>query len=623
MKKLQLALFGASMLMMPVVMTSCDDDDTDKLSNRVTVVEGLITQMQSQLERCLTTGSTVTSASQDANGVWTLVLSDGQSITITPSQGGNSGGTGGSSVAVQENDNNIIVTIDGKEYILPKGASGVSLVYSPEYVDGEVHLGNTPAEVRFLCNPMLSQAQVDGAVFDIAEAHALKSRAGSDLMVVTGARVDGDHIVVTIKGLGVEGGGVYAAAVTATVDGGTTLTSNYFTVRVNDDYSFVSEEIGDFTIKADYAPTAVDADGFCSMTVDGLTLLGNVDFKTFFDQLPENASFQIGSANDQPNADARDKRSFLVQSLNSDGTFKFVSAPRTSFNTVGEEDKCSGFLIKIVNADYVTKAKIYVNIMDPLADENINWFPGYDNSFEVEYMSRTGYLSPGENTVDLPYLFDLDNDQVAMTGGADTNTTDADHILNFVMGNGDEFFEAYTNLVVTTADGQNEILKKVFGKGIEPTDYAKQFMLPDNEGVRWYNRGCNVQLNDGEGTIADYKYIFPDGTEFAQPDYPAIDLWWWGHDNSGKNMYLDLNGAGRPEIVKWLGLTVDADGKLHTGANYTGCCIRTAIGAYFDYAYGTKRLSKEDQFMLLYFNRRRLPENVTWPDNNFEHNEKK
>lgn len=92
---------------------SCSDDNDD-LDSRLTVVEGMIREVKEQLEN-LPAGSTITSATQN-NGIWTLVLSSGQTITINPSAGG-----GGASLEVVEKENSIVITVDGKEYELPLG----------------------------------------------------------------------------------------------------------------------------------------------------------------------------------------------------------------------------------------------------------------------------------------------------------------------------------------------------------------------------------------------------------------------------------------------------------------------------------------------------------------------
>ena len=66
-----------------------------KLDLRLTVVEGMIREITEQLEN-IPAGSTITSATQ-SNGIWTLVLSSGQTLTINPSAAG-----GGTSLEVVE-----------------------------------------------------------------------------------------------------------------------------------------------------------------------------------------------------------------------------------------------------------------------------------------------------------------------------------------------------------------------------------------------------------------------------------------------------------------------------------------------------------------------------------------
>ena len=87
--------------------TSCSNDNDD-LETKVGVLETAVKDLQDQIGKALTTGASVTGATQDANtGVWTLTLSDGTKIVLG---GGTSGG--GSDVTVIVTDSEAIITVN-------------------------------------------------------------------------------------------------------------------------------------------------------------------------------------------------------------------------------------------------------------------------------------------------------------------------------------------------------------------------------------------------------------------------------------------------------------------------------------------------------------------------------
>lgn len=152
------------------MMVSCSDDDVDDLKSRVTVIEGMLGEIKQQLADSQVNGATILKAEQDANDVWTLTLSDGKVIKITPT----SGGSGGSEVSVDVNSENVIIKIGEQEYVFRKGAIINSLIYVPEYQDGEVHIGaDGIAEVSFRATPEISADQLDDLTFIVGEAHEL------------------------------------------------------------------------------------------------------------------------------------------------------------------------------------------------------------------------------------------------------------------------------------------------------------------------------------------------------------------------------------------------------------------------------------------------------------------
>ena len=231
------ALLCGAVVLSAGTFVSCENQ-YDELSSRVTVLEGYISEIKAQLGKALMTGASITSATQDAKGNWTFVLSNGDTVVINASTGGGTTAGGGSSVTVTQGEGNFTITVDGESYTIPTGASVNSLVYVPEYVDGKVLLGNDGAKVRFLATPAVDVAK---AQFDIAVAEELKTRASS-LIKIESAVAENGYVVLTLKGLAVQAGKSYVVVVSMT-SGGTTITSDAFTVEVASEFSFESEAL--------------------------------------------------------------------------------------------------------------------------------------------------------------------------------------------------------------------------------------------------------------------------------------------------------------------------------------------------------------------------------------------
>lgn len=580
-------LCGAVAIASASFVTSCNNEEIDKLETRVTVLEGMVRQLESDLQAAMVTGATITSASQDASGAWTIVLSDGKTIKIDPS-------TGGGSVTVEETADAFVFTVNGNTYAIPKGGAGVQLVYAPEYEDGIVVLGNEAPTVRFLTNADINLANT---TFDVAEAHELLTRAGgTELFAVKDPKIEDGFLVLTLKGLGCKAGGTYAVSIVANI-GNAKAISNYFTVKVEETFHDDSEQIGDFVINGQYNPTAVDDFGFCSATIPGDKLVSGINLKSIFDQLPDGATIELAKQAAQPGGKAQEKYDLIAEALDADGNFAWKHAPRTDFNA----DAQHGFLIKVMAGD-ITKAKIYIQIDNPLANGDIDWFPGFKGQFEAEWHSRTEALGMGEQTVDLAKIFNLNNEMVFM-GDGDGESVNPDYEINLIFG-GKEFFTAYTECVVTMPGDAEKVILENNGEKLVPGDYGKLFLCPDNDGIGWYNRALNVDYQECPETL-----VWDDAEQTTFTDRGAIGIdWWWGDPNGNVR---NINNE-RNELVKYYGIIVDNDGVLHTGEKYCGFAMRLGIGLYFDYAYGSKCL-KADQMGLLFFNRRRQPEGFRNP----------
>ena len=577
------ALLCGAVVLSAGTFVSCENQ-YDELSSRVTVLEGYITEIKAQLGKALMTGASITSATQDAKGNWTFVLSNGETVVINASTGGGAGG--GSSVTVTQGEGNFTITVDGESYTIPTGASVNSLVYVPEYVDGKVLLGNDGAKVRFLATPAVDVAN---ATFDIAIAEELKTRA-SDLIKIESAAAENGYVVVTLKGLGVQAGKSYAVVVSMT-SGGTTITSDAFTVEVSADFSFNTEELGGVTVKDEYKSDA--AEGFLAMTLKGSALLeDNVDLKAFFSELPEGAKFKAAPNANQPGGKAQEKSDLLAQSVKEDGTFAWASRPGTAFN---ENTERPGFLV-YVTANDVIKGKVYIVIVDELAGLEEAFFGGRTGNFEAEYGGREVYLELGVNEIDL-------NKDILTPWETSFGSPDKESIIHNGRTNWFPFWPEYS-----VANANDDVVlfndEGVLTLGEIGVKYAK-----GSRGIFWFYRGFNMIVPEALATT-DGKYEAEDGSLHSGAEGFKLD--WWG------GQYYDY--ANNPEgfhpgnVTKW-GVTVDDKGIMRTSENYTGYGFRLAIDGGYEYAYGIYPFHGQgsDQCGMIFFNRRLAPAGATMP----------
>ena len=558
------ALLLGAVVLSTGTFVSCDNDDVDDLKSRVSVIEVAIDDIKTQLSKALMTGASITKV-DESNGTYTLTLSDGQKIVIKP---------GGGNISIVVTDTEAIITIEGEEYILPLGSLVNSLIYSPETIDGIVEIGNTATTVNFLARPALKS--LDGAEFTIAESHVLTRAADGEQFKVSGdVTLEGDFIKVPIKALGeAEAGKTYAVSLQLNLKG-TIIGSNYFTVKVSDDFSSIAEDLGGVTIKADYSPQDL-ADGFKEMTIKGSDLLVALNFKDLFSELPANAEFVVASSGKQPGGQAQEKQELLSKSLKKDGTWAFSERPGTSFN---ENADRKGFLINVL-ADDVVKA--YVCINDELAD--VDFASTFNEEYEGEWGGRTKSLALGAQVIDIQNTF-----------------TNWEEDYAEITHRGKSFLEnwANANYQVQTADGETVLFCD--GNTLVMDDIAKKY-AQFSRGIYWYFRGISILVPEAYG-----KWMNPaTGKEV----------------NGGDEIVGGFNDAHRedPEVyeagfAKYGGVTMDQKtGKITLNDTYTGYGFRFAIAAVYEYAYGWKKLHKADQFGFFFFNRRVMPEGTTIPE---------
>ncbi len=571
-------LFGAVVLSTGA-FTSCNNDDVDDLKSRVSVIEVAIDDIKTQLGNALMTGASITKV-DEKDGTYTLTLSDGQKIVIKP---------GGGNISMVVTDTEAIITIEGEKYVLPLGSLVNSLIYSPETIDGIVEIGNAGVTVNFLARPALKN--LDGAQFTIAESHVLTRAADGEQFKVNGeAKLEGDFIKVPIKALGeAEGGKTYAVSLQMNLKG-TIIGSNYFNVKVSDDFSSVAEDLGGVTIKADYAPKDL-ADGFKEMTVNGLDLLKEFNFKDLFSELPEGAEFVVAGNNKQPGGKAQEKRELLSKSLASDGKWKFSERPGTSFNDNVDRP---GFLVNVV-VDDVVKAKIYVVIIDELANVDFT-ANGLIGNFEAEWGGRETAMGMGVQTLNFPKAITNYESEIPIIHGSSK----------------ENFFEKWANYSISF-EGESLIFHN--GTTLEMGDIAKKY-AEGCRGIYWFYRGFAVYVPEALATVEDGDkkvYIAENGKKYGGGDGYDYDGWLGQY-----NDYINNPIGFYQTVIDWgFGdLTMDEkNGDFHFPESYTGYGLRIALGAGYEYAYGVKPLhgTGTDQLGMLFINRRVAPEGATMP----------
>ena len=310
-------LIGA---MVVPAFVACDNKGLDDLTRRVEVLEGAWHQTQKDLQNAVVTGLTVTSANQ-ADGVWTIVLSDGKNIVIDTKGGG------GAAVSVEETAEAFIITVNSTSYTIPKVSSAAinSIVYVPEFIDQIVNVGEEGAVVNFLATPSFNASE---ATFDIADAREVKTRAGAGLFKVESAVNDGDLIKVALKALAAESNKDYTVALKVELKG-TAISSNYFVVHVGEN-TFEPEALE--TPKfIDEVSAAEVGDSYRAQLPDAKAdFLGTFNFKDLYKELPAGTvTFELAPAELQ-NGQVASRYDLFKGCLAADGTWTMNTRPGTS-----------------------------------------------------------------------------------------------------------------------------------------------------------------------------------------------------------------------------------------------------------------------------------------------------
>ncbi len=559
-KSIKSLLFGAMFsVALGGMFTACSYDDSS-LDERVSVLEGYMSEIKTQLANIQAAGSAIKNAYQNADGAWVLELSDGQVITLS----------GGAGIKVVETDTNFIFTVDGVDYVILKGAAAASLIYSPEYEDGLVVIENTdPVMVSFLVSGKEIK-NLDGATFGVMEAHELKTRAASNnssmFKTVEGATINGNILNVPVKALGVDADKKYALCVVAEVNG-VEYVSNYFTVKMGPNYYFSTEDLEDYGFAASVTDAVKGDQNVWTATLP-VALEDGVDFASLFTGLPAGCTFEIGQqvANVSPEA-----LTALRSGLAADGKFDFTMRPGQDF--------AGGFVVNIVLND-VVKMKVNWIYVDPI--RNVDFKGVYNGKCGAHIEIRGGdaqpyeWLPAGVNDIDMAKDF---------SDAADGTITYSP------MHDGGRFInELWTQYTAELKDKGDIIYHD--GTRYVTGDLGTK-LAKGSRGVYWTSH----QISVGSSNRRNLDRPFDEGSD--------DNIAWCGGNCNGELTWDGLPGEGRV----LLGIDLKENGHLVTTENYQGWNMRIGVWIYYEYLYGQACIGG-DALVWTWLNRRACPDGV-------------
>lgn len=571
-------LLGAVSAMTLVAVPSCNDGKYDDLANRVTVLEGAWHKAEQDIQNAMTTGATITNASQ-ADGVWTLTLSDGKVITIAPSSGG------GASVTVEETADAFVITVNGTAYAIPKAASAPvnSLVFVPEFGDDQVEVGNDGTTIAFLATPKIDN--LDGAEFSVADAREARTRAGENLFGVGNPTLDGDLLRLDLKGLGAERSKNYILAVKMTVKG-SAISSNYFRVHVSDDFNFDPEALETPSFIDAVSATEVGDSYRAQLPDEVADFLGTFNFKDLYKELPAgNVVFQLAPAEEQ-NGQVASRYDFFRSCLAADGTWTMQGRPGTSCY---DPEKDGIYVYCLVN-DQI-KNKVFWTINDPI---------------------RTGLASFGRD--DDPTYGDIHYSP---------DFPEAQHMEYRTMVPAGANRISFIDLWMKSTPGkENDYLWFQHGDAPRAIEWIQKLSISINEpGDIVYSDGSTLELGDlGQKLARHSRGIWLQSTQPSIVSSSRDNLTEEQKQAVKDAYHTDVNG----EIIGgWDGNAFDAAGQLDfgfdepaccftTGANYTGTGFRFGVGLRYEYDYGQIRIGGWHT-AYVFFNRRLAPEGAVDP----------
>ncbi|MBR1410297.1 MAG: hypothetical protein IJ580_04280 [Prevotella sp.] len=560
------ALLIGAMFVTSVGVASCGYDDDD-LQSRITVVEGSLSEINSQLAALQAKGLGILKADQAADGTWSLTLSDNRIVTIKAA---------GGEVTVTETASAFIIKVGDNEYVLPKGAAAAQLIYSPQYEDGiEVYDGKAIG-VKFMMSPKLTS--LDGASFDIQEAHELKTRAGSSLFkIADGASIDGDFITIPIQATEAEEGKTYAASVLVSQDGKDYI-SNYFTIKVVSN-SFVAEDLQDYSFAASVVDAKKDDEsGLWTATLPA-DLADDFDFSALFTDVPAGAKYEVASASKQiGNAANNEVRKILANSLAVNGKWSLSGRPGCAFP--------DGFVVNIT-IDGVVKMKVNWIFNDPLA--NVDFKSSIEHlstHMEICPEDGSGFWAPGVNAgFDIPKAFS------AVFNGDDS-------AVPLQHGDANGFLHNEWGKYSVTLKEEGDVLYND-GTYVVMGDAGKKY-AKHSKGFYWFLGGAAV-TSSNRRNIAD------------KPESEAELIAKFGGNCNGEI----IGGWDWIPYEDWhdlIGIDINAAGLMFTGAQYPGWGLRIHARATYEYDFGSRNFGDGDGGVaFLFINRRGAGEGVIDP----------
>jgi hypothetical protein len=549
----------SAIMLFPVLSVSCGDD-TGNLETRVTVLEGMIRSLEEDLQKAMVTGATITSSFQDANGVWTLGLSDGKTITINPSSGG------GADVSVEQTDSEVIIKVGDKEYVLPLGGGNYTMVYCPEFTDGNVVMDiKGSAIAAFLVTPGLTAGELESAKLSIADARELSTRSDAGMFEVNSASIEDGRVLVNI-GLTDDkaSGKTFTVAVKMSVKN-CELSSNYFTLVVPEGISLNEDLSGCKFIDA--VNPQQQADGSWNITLsDEFDFLGEFDLNNLFAEKPSGTA-KFGLANTQT-GNAEGKIEWIQSCLNGN-TWKCTSRPGTAFP--------EGILFTL-KVDNSTRCKFRIIVNDPLAD--VDWKKGS--------LAPTGQHFEYGPVVPVGGGFSFDFQKMF----GDYENFDADVKGEKYFGHGDakKFCEAWCGYSVTL-NGEDVVY--VEDGYLKAGDAGKKY-CKFSKGVYWIAGQTSIAASQRQ----NWSMTDDEKKAFAGSDCSGEIIGGW-------------DGISGSDMADY-GLSVSADGKIVLTDKYQGHACRVAMGPKFQYDYGEVEIGNY-WTAFIWFNRRLCPEGVKDP----------
>ena len=583
---LHLLLCGA-LILSAGIFVSCNDNSD--LENRITVLEGLIRD----LNTAVAAGETISRAEQNPDGSWTLTLSGGRTITT-----GVGGGGGGTDVNVVQGDGYITITIGDGSWVLPLGPGFRSLVYVPEFADGEVRLNQYgAANVRFLARPALSATQFASAEFGIASARGLQTRSYASLFEIDGeVTISGDYLTVPLRALGGEGR-TFAVAVEMTLSGGVYV-SNFFNVVVPAELEGMPEDLSTPTLVAAVTDLTALGGGIYTATIPSTTaFLAGMNFADLFTGLPAGAIFRIGAPAEQnDNVLYGTRLATLRGSLAESGAFNLearlghaLMAPEPDPDDDEARVQHNGFLVNVIYNNTIIH-KIYWQIYDPLANLNFTStaLPRGDMEWGTSYphIADLVWLMPGIvqyidfNAMIATVIEPTAHYRVWMVGD-----------IPFMMHGAYAWdaFAALRNYSVSTDDG---IVVHFFDDKFRLGPVGEALLGPGSRGLIWDSHGNNL-IRSGRRNLPPEDR--PSGA------YETIPGW--------------ANVSAAEMLAAPLGVYIAEDGRFVTTENYGGHGWRLDPRLRIEYAFGYRWVGRNNGGLVrLFINRRVADASVVDPD---------